>query len=79
MTMSCIGHVARIGEKRNAYRVWLERQKERDQYEDLDVGGTIILKQILEKEYGVVWTVLMWLRVRPTKGSCELLRMLGNS
>jgi hypothetical protein len=32
------GHVARMGEKRNAYRILLESQKERDHWEDLDVG-----------------------------------------
>jgi hypothetical protein len=35
--------------KRNAYRIWYESQKERVNYEDLDVGGRIILKLILEK------------------------------
>jgi hypothetical protein len=28
---------------------WWESQKERDHYEDLDVGGRIILRWILEK------------------------------
>jgi hypothetical protein len=28
---------------------WWESQKERDHYEDQDVGGWIILKQILER------------------------------
>jgi hypothetical protein len=28
---------------------WWENQKERDHHEDLDVGGRIILKLILEK------------------------------
>jgi hypothetical protein len=32
------GHVARMGEKRNAYRI-LESQKERDHWEDQHVGG----------------------------------------
>jgi hypothetical protein len=34
-------------------RFWWESQKERDQYEDLDVGGKI-LKWILERYDGVV-------------------------
>jgi hypothetical protein len=33
------GHVARIVEKNNAYRILWERQKERDHWEDQDVGG----------------------------------------
>jgi hypothetical protein len=39
-----------------------KNQKERDQWEDLDVGGRIILKLTLERENGVVWTGLIWLR-----------------
>jgi hypothetical protein len=38
--------------------------------EDLDVGGTIILKRTSEKWDGVVWTGLIWLR-NPAVGSCE--------
>jgi hypothetical protein len=29
--MSWAGHVGRMGEKSNAYRIWVESQKERDQ------------------------------------------------
>jgi hypothetical protein len=47
--MRRIGHVARMRKKRNAYRFWWESQKERDLYEYLHVGGSIILKWILEK------------------------------
>jgi hypothetical protein len=36
------------GKNRNAYRIWWESQKERDHYEDEDVGGWTILKWILE-------------------------------
>jgi hypothetical protein len=52
------GHVARMGEKRNAYRilVWKARRKERDHLEDQDVDGLTILKWILEIEWdGMDW------------------------
>jgi hypothetical protein len=35
------GHITRMGETRNAYR---KSRKERDHYEDQDVGGWAILK-----------------------------------
>jgi hypothetical protein len=38
------GHVARTGEKRNAYKILWESQKERDHWEDQGVGGWAILK-----------------------------------
>jgi hypothetical protein len=37
------GHEAYIGKKRNAYSFWWESQKQRDQYEDLDIGGRMKL------------------------------------
>jgi hypothetical protein len=40
-----------------------ESQKERDYYEDLDLGGWIILKRILEKQDGIVWTEFIWLSI----------------
>jgi hypothetical protein len=46
------GHVARVGEARNAYRILWESQKERDHWEEEkeeEVGGMITLKRILEK------------------------------
>jgi hypothetical protein len=49
-------------------RFWWERRKERDHKEDLDVGGRIILEWILEREDGVVWTGLMWLRIGTSGG-----------
>jgi hypothetical protein len=45
----CAGHVARKGEMRNAYKVWLGILKGGDRLEDLGVYGRIILKCILEK------------------------------
>jgi hypothetical protein len=42
--MRWAGYVVPIGEKRNAYRILRESQKEGDHQEDLDVGGRIILR-----------------------------------
>jgi hypothetical protein len=50
------GHVARMGEKRNAYRLLVGKP-------DQDVGGWIILGWILERWGGVMWTGLVWLRI----------------
>jgi hypothetical protein len=41
---------------------WWESQKERDHW-DAWIGGMIIVKWILEKEDGVVWTGFIWLRI----------------
>jgi hypothetical protein len=52
--MRWAGHVTRMWEKRNAHRIlhigyWWESQKDRDHWEDQDVGGWTILKWILER------------------------------
>jgi hypothetical protein len=43
-------------------------EKESDSQKDLDVGGRIILRSILEKENGVAWTGLNWLRMVTSGG-----------
>jgi hypothetical protein len=50
-----------MGKKRNAYRIL-------DHWEDKDVGGSTILKWILEGWDGVVWIALIWLRKGTTGG-----------
>jgi hypothetical protein len=50
-------------EKRNAYRILLRKQEEKNHWEDQDVGGWIILKWILEKWDGMVWIGLIELRI----------------
>jgi hypothetical protein len=47
--MRCAEHVARIGEKRNAYRIFVEIPEGKSHWEDQDVGGWTILKLILER------------------------------
>jgi hypothetical protein len=54
------------GAKRNAY--WWENQKETDNWEGQDIGGWITLKWILEREDGLAWTGLIWLRIGTTGG-----------
>jgi hypothetical protein len=54
MMMRWAGHVACIGGRREMHiELWWETQKEEDHWEDLDVGGRIILKWILESYGGV--------------------------
>jgi hypothetical protein len=42
---------------------WWESQSERDHLEDQDIGEWILLRWILERKDGVVWTGLIWLRI----------------
>jgi hypothetical protein len=46
--MRWAGSVARMREKRNVYRILVRNPKERDHWEDQDIGGWKILKWILE-------------------------------
>jgi hypothetical protein len=47
---------------------WWESWKERDHYEDIDLDGRIILRRILEKQNGVIWTGLIWFRIGTNGG-----------
>jgi hypothetical protein len=39
-----VGHVARMGEKRNMYRLLLRKSEGRSHWEDQEVGGWITLR-----------------------------------
>jgi hypothetical protein len=47
------GHVPHRGRRGMHGGFWWESQKVRDHQEDLDIGGRIILKRILEKSDGL--------------------------
>jgi hypothetical protein len=62
--MRWAGHVARMGEKMNAYRLLTgKREGKRPLGRPRYVGGWIILGLILERWDGVMWTGLIWLRI----------------
>jgi hypothetical protein len=46
----------------------LESQKERDHWEDQDVGGWTVLKWILERDDTMVWIGFIWLRIVTSGG-----------
>jgi hypothetical protein len=47
---------------------WWESQKGRDHYEDLCVGGRVILKWIVEIQDDVIWTGFIWLKKGTSRG-----------
>jgi hypothetical protein len=47
---------------------WWESEKERDHWEDQDAGGWTILKWILERQDGMEWIGLIWLRIGTSGG-----------
>jgi hypothetical protein len=58
------GHVARMGRRATRIDYWWESQRESDHWEDQNVGERIILGWILERWDEVMWTGLIWLRIR---------------
>jgi hypothetical protein len=62
------GHVARIGEGRCVYRVWLAGPKVRDHWEDLGIGGWITLRWTLGRYGSMGRTGFSWLRIGSSGG-----------
>jgi hypothetical protein len=64
--MRWAGHVAHMGEKRNAYRILVGKPEGKRPYKD--VGRRIILKHVLEKYGRVIWTGFIWLTIGTSGG-----------
>jgi hypothetical protein len=65
-------HVARMVEKRNAYRLLVGKPEGKRSLGRQDVDGWIILGWFLERLDGVMWTGLVWLRIgRELESCCE--------
>jgi len=60
-----VRHVAHTGE------ISTKSLKRRGIFEDLGVGGKMILKRILGKQSGKVWNGCIWLRIGTTGRLCE--------
>jgi hypothetical protein len=60
-------HVARMGRRGMPIGCWWENLKERDHWEDQDVGGWAILKWILQRDR-MGWDGLIWLRIGTSGG-----------
>jgi hypothetical protein len=61
--MRWAGHVARIGEERNVYKVLVGKPMERDHSEDRGVDWRIGSKWILGRLAGGGWSGFSWLRI----------------
>ena len=61
--MRWAGHVARMGEERGVYRVFVGNRRERDHWGDLGVGGLIILGWISRRWDVGMWTGSGWPRI----------------
>jgi len=57
------GHVARMGEEREVYRVLVAKPEEEDHWRDLGVDGWIILGWISRRWDVGIWTGLCWPRI----------------
>jgi hypothetical protein len=60
--MRWAGHVARVGEEREVYKVFVESPKERDHLEDQGVGGKMGSEWILGRLAWWMWIGFDWLR-----------------
>jgi hypothetical protein len=61
--MRCAVYVARMGQRRGAYRVLVGKPDGKNLLEDLGVDGKAILKWIFSMWDGGPWTGLIWLGI----------------
>jgi hypothetical protein len=61
--MRWAGHAEQMGEKRNAYRLLVEKPEGKRPLGDQAISGWIILGHLSESWDEVMWTGLVWLRI----------------
>jgi len=61
--MRWVGHVARMSDRRGAYRFLMGDMMERDHLKDLRIDGSVILKGAFKEWDGEMWTGIIWLRI----------------
>jgi hypothetical protein len=59
----------------DAYRILVGKSEGKNHCDDKDVGWWIILKLILERENGMVWIGLIWLRTGSSMNTVMNLRI----
>jgi hypothetical protein len=62
------GHVARMGEGRNVYRVLMRKPEGKKKLEDQGVDGRMGSKLTLGRLVGGVWSGFTWLRIGTAGG-----------
>jgi hypothetical protein len=67
--MRWIGHIERMREKRNAYRLLMSKPERKKPLRRPRRRSEVNV--ILERYDGFVWTELIWLRQGQVEGSCE--------
>ena len=68
--MSWSGHIVRMGECREAQKVWCVNLEEREHLEEPGVDGKIILRWIFRKWDVGAWNWSIWLRIETIVGGC---------
>jgi hypothetical protein len=61
--MRWAGHVASIGNMKNAYKILIGKPEQKRPAEDLGIEGKVTLQLILGKQGGKMWTGIIWLRI----------------
>jgi len=63
--MRCAGHVARMGCKRNEYKILVGKPEGKNHSEDLGVDGTM---DVYREINGKVWSEFIWLWIGTSDG-----------
>jgi hypothetical protein len=61
--MTWEGHAARVGNKRDAYRILVVNPERKTSIETFRRRGRITLRWILENWDGVIWAGSIWFRI----------------